>query len=208
MIVNPKALLLRNPVPKGRKQANFAGRLLHCSISLLLIAFSAKAKTHEGMAYPSPDGRWSYIVTWVSSIPPESQGYTSELRDARTEKSYLKDTKFEPDAMLPQRMTATWSPNGSYVAVDEYWGRVAYGVSVVDLTGKHPRMLPSLFPTELTDYAAFQIWTDHWLDDNTLQIEADLLPSWNNDHPETDYNLVIRFDKNGGRIIKKELIPP
>jgi len=180
--------------------------LFYTSICLLLAIFSARAEEEKTLSYSSPDGRWKIVASWVSDKDPGYQGhYTYELQDIRLGKSYFKETdRNEDDKVLhPHRFSAYWSPNGRYVAINLYYGKIAYWVSMIDVAGKYPREIP-LFPKKMTDYDDFMTSTDRWLDGKSLEVEAYQPVNWSGSHIATAYKLVVRFEKDGAKVVRTE----
>lgn len=178
--------------------------LFYTFIVLLLVMFSARAEEKKELDYSSPDHRWTIIARWVPDKHPYYQGhYTYELQDTRLGKSYFKETNMDE----PHRFSAYWSPSGRYVAINLYYGRIAYWVSIIDVAGKQPREI-LLFPKKMTDYDDFMTSTDRWLDDTSLEVEAYQPVNWSRSHIATAYKLVVRFEKGGSRVVKKEKEQP
>jgi hypothetical protein len=184
--------------------------LFYTSIIFLLLSFSAGAEEKKDLSFGSPDGRWTVMAGWVSDKDPVYLGhYVYELRDARSGKAYFKETSTDENdkSLHPHRLRACWSPDGRYVAINLYYGRIAYWVSIIDVFGKQPREIP-LFPKMMSDYDDFLTSANRWLDNASLEIEAFQPVNWSGTHYATTYKLVVRFEKGGSKVVKKEKEQP
>jgi hypothetical protein len=180
--------------------------LVYTSICLLLAIPSSSAQDEKTLSYSSPDGRWKIVASWVPDKDPLAHGhYTYKLQDLKLGHTYFKETaRDENDKFLhPMRFSALWSPNGRYVAINLYYGKIAYWISMIEVTGRRPREIP-LFPETMTTYDDFMTSTGHWLDCRSLELEAFQPVNWSKNHTETAYKLVVRFEKGGARVISKE----
>ena len=185
--------------------------IFHTSIILALFTFPARAERPKDLSFPSPDGRWKITASWISDSDPNDSGhYAYELQDIKLGKSYFKEgytDKSDETIAYPHRISAYWSPKGSYVAINVYYGRIAYWLSIIDVSGRYPREVP-LFPEKMTDYDDFMTSADHWLDDNSLEVEAYQPVNWSEKHVVTAYKLVVRFEKGGSIVAKREKEQP
>jgi len=155
----------------------------------------AMADREDHLEFKSPNGKYRVVANWTGQ---GNSGYAWDVRNNKTQKSYFAEDKIQDNEALPHRFSAIWSPNGRYVAINLYYGRIAYCVTVIDTAGSEPREV-SLFPKTVHKFDDYQTSAGPWLNNTDLEVEA-YRPLYQGPHQE--YDLVVRFGKNGGRIIK------
>ena len=159
----------------------------------LLTACAVIAGVEDHLAFKSPNGKWRIVANWTDEA---HGGYVWELQDIRTKKSYFKQDKIEANEMLPRRFFALWSPDSRRVAVNSYYGRIAYDVFMIDTAGGEGREIP-LFPKTVHNDDCTS--ANRWRNNSDLELEV-FHPTGGVSGPFHD--LVIRFGEHGSRVIK------
>ena len=173
-------------------------RFLLIAVTLLTITASARADKPKHVVYSSPDKHWEIIANWYDATG--TGGYLIELKDNSTGKTYFK---FSKNDGLPTRFDAVWSPDGKYAALNWYYGRIAQGVGIIDISGKEPvyHALHEFLPND--GLPNFIITAGPWFNNTDLAVEASL-PLFIAHKPgsDTDYDLIVRFEDHKGTVIK------
>jgi hypothetical protein len=83
----------------------------------------------------SPDNKWLFHAHWFGDY---NEGYLWQLENIRTKKIYYTQPRPTKDSGLPHRINALWSPDSRYVAINFYYGRVAFDFAVIALLTDTP----------------------------------------------------------------------
>jgi hypothetical protein len=87
----------------------------------------------------SPDNKWLVHAHWFGGDPGSyDEGYLWQLENIRTKKVYFARSGPAKDEVLPHRFNVLWSPDSRYVAINFYYGRVAFDFIVITLLTDTP----------------------------------------------------------------------
>jgi hypothetical protein len=167
----------------------------------------------------SPDGKWTFYGSWLAD-----KGYTSGLRNEKSDKVFFADDKPSDNEALPYRIFVRWSPDSRHVAVTFYYGRAVQGVVAYGVTSTKALEIPLHLDTEKTplevtllhpeDVAKFQGYNrlltgaDSWIDNMDLSIDIDMLAflkdkkSGDKSTLSTSWHKMIRFEGNTCRVVE------
>jgi hypothetical protein len=94
---------------------------------------------------PSPDQTWRITAQWVRAGTSQ-EGYDWSLENLKTGKIFFHDP-IASDAVLPTRFEVLWTPDSHYAALNIYYGRRLFDVSVIRIADTPELLgLPLTFP--------------------------------------------------------------
>ena len=113
-------------------------------LSLVLSGVTAFADGLPDIVEKSSDGKWIFKAHWYGT-----KGYSWELDDAKTNKSYfaIANPETQTDQQLATRLSVAWSPENHYLAINTYYGRQDYQVIVLSLQSDPPGFVDWTAPT-------------------------------------------------------------
>ena len=110
------------------------------TLILLGAAVCAQGEPKD-ITIPSPVGKWVFEAKWHPGHPV---GYTWNLKNISSGKVFLADSPSRPDETLPVRLSGSWSEDGRYLALNIYYGRIAFDVDVLGM--ENNRVVLTRFP--------------------------------------------------------------
>ncbi len=189
---------------------------------LFSLAFAAFGQPeHPDLCYPSPDKKWRITAKWAVDH------YDWEIRNNRTGKAHFGEEYPPNDPVASRYITAIWSPDSHYVAVDlpRGSGRFTHECAVYSIEEDKAKSLwvpwfdTSAFLYELLkdkeirrftgSYRRNRFSAKEWINNTDLEVSCDVVAELNATKivPEESFDVValvtFRFDtKNRPRIIR------
>jgi hypothetical protein len=77
---------------------------------------AAKLSNQPTTVSTSPNGNWTITAHWI-----DGYGYGWEIKNKEGHIYYSQERIYEKNQLLPNRVSALWSPDGQYVALGTYW---------------------------------------------------------------------------------------
>jgi hypothetical protein len=103
-------------------------RLVFAGFILTVLALFPLVADPPNVREKSPDGKWEFAAHWYGN-----KGYLWELKNLTDGKTYFARVKPDENEALPARIGVLWSLDGRYLAMNNYYGRIVYGVEVIAL---------------------------------------------------------------------------
>lgn len=114
---------------------------LYALVGLLLLGLAGGIAFTDGLPdidEKSSDGRWIFKAHWYGT-----KGYSWELDEARSGKSYfvIANPETQQAQQLATRLGVLWSQENHYLAINAYYGRQDYQVTVVSIRSDPPSLV-------------------------------------------------------------------